>query len=180
MDDISRRSAKDTDSFKGIGVIDMEPAIGNAKQSLTLDDLTVGQTFQSRSHSLDADQIKSFAGQFDPQPFHLSEELATNSLFGGLAASGWHTAALTMRMLVESLPILGGLIGAGGEISWPQPTRPGDTLNVETEVLEIRRSRSRPDRGIVTVRSTTRNQADETVQVLVSKLVVPSRSQLGE
>lgn len=153
----------------------MDQTTEDRTASLTLDDLNVGQLFRSGTHTLDASQIKSFAREFDPQPFHLDDEAAATSLFGGLAASGWHTAALTMRMLVESLPILGGLIGAGGEISWPKPTRPGDTLHVETEIIEIRPSRSRPDRGMVTVRSVTRNQTGETVQILVSRLVVPRR-----
>ena len=143
---------------------------------LYLDDLEVGRKFLSRSHALDEEQIQAFAEQFDPQPFHLDEEAAKDSLFAGLAASGWHTAAITMRLLVTSgLPIAGGLIGAGGEISWPRPTRPGDVLTVESEIVEIRPSRSRPDRGMATVRSETRNQAGEIVQTLVSKMVVPRR-----
>ena len=136
---------------------------------LTLDDLAVGQTFHSDTYKLEAEQIKAFASEFDPQTFHLDSEAAEKTFFGGLAASGWHTAALTMRLLVASMPIL------GGEITWPRPTRPGDTLHVETEVLEIKPSRSRPDRGMVTVRSTTRNQDGQSVQILVSKLVVPRR-----
>jgi acyl dehydratase len=97
-------------------------------------------------------------------------------LFSGLVASGWHTAAITMRLLVEGgLPLAGGTIGAGGELSWPNPTRPGDTLQIESEVLDIRPSRSRPDRGVATVRSLTRNQRNEVVQVLTAKLIVPRR-----
>lgn len=100
------------------------------------------------------------------------------TLFGGLVASGWHTAAITMRLLVESgLPIAGGIVGAGGEISWPSPVRPGAVLHVESEILELRPSRSRPDRGVATVRSETRDQFGEVVQVLVAKLVVPTRMQ---
>ncbi len=143
---------------------------------LTLDDLSVGQKFGSGSHTLDEAQIKEFAGQFDPQAFHLDDEAAKPTLFGGLAASGWHTAAVTMKLFVGSVPILGGLIGAGAEVTWPRPTRPGDTLQVETEVLEIVPSRTRPDRGMVTVRSITKNQKGETVQILTSRLVVPRRS----
>jgi acyl dehydratase len=146
--------------------------------SLFLDDLHVGQRFRSASHTLDAEQIKRFAGEFDPQPFHLDEDTAASSLFGGLAASGWHTAALTMRLLVcGGAPIAGGIVGAGGEIAWPKPTRPGDELHVVSEVTEITPSRSRPDRGIVVLRSETRNQRDEVVQVLTAKLVVPRRPQ---
>jgi len=140
------------------------------------DDFQVGQRFGSETHALDEAQIKAFAAQFDPQPFHLDEAAAAGSLFGGLAASGWHTAAITMRLLVRSgLPVSGGIIGAGGEISWPRPTRPGDVLSVESEIVAITPSRSRPDRGMVSVRSETKNQRGEIVQVLLAKLVVPRR-----
>jgi acyl dehydratase len=145
-------------------------------QRLYLDDLAVGQRFASAGHALDEQQIRSFASQFDPQPFHLSEESAKDTLFGGLAASGWHTAALTMRLLVGSLPIAGGIVGVGGEIGWPRPTRPGDVLQVESEIVEIAPSRSRPDRGLVTLRSETRNQRGEILQNLIAKLVVPRRT----
>ncbi|MEO7399171.1 MAG: MaoC family dehydratase [Polaromonas sp.] len=141
-----------------------------------LDDLQIGDRFTSAEHVLDEAQIKAFALQFDPQPFHLDHEAAKATLFGGLAASGWHTAALTMRLLVGGgMPLAGGIVGAGGEISWPKPTRPGDVLHVESEVLGITPSRSRPDRGMALVRSETRNQHGDVVQLLVSKLVVPRR-----
>jgi acyl dehydratase len=141
------------------------------------EDLYVGQRFVSGTHRLDESQIRAFAEQFDPQPFHLDAEAAKNTLFAGLVASGWHTAAITMRLLVESgLPIAGGIIGAGGEITWPSPTRPGATLHVESEVLELRPSRSRSDRGVATIRSETRNELGETVQVIVARLVVPRRT----
>ncbi len=147
---------------------------------LYLDDLQVGQRFTSRSHALDEAQIKAFAAEFDPQPFHLDDEAAKSTLFAGLAASGWHTAAITMRLLVEGgAPIAGGVVGAGGEISWPRPTRPGDILQVESEILEVTPSRSRPDRGMVTLRSETRNQRGEVVQILTAKLVVPRRAATG-
>jgi acyl dehydratase len=143
---------------------------------LFLDDLAVGRRFSSRSHTVNADEIKAFAAQFDPQPFHLSEEAAKGTLFGGLAASGWHTAAITMRLLVESgLPLRGGIIGTEGEVSWPRPTRPGDTLTVFSEIEEITPSRSRPERGLIRVRSETRNQENEVMQVLIAKLIVPKR-----
>jgi acyl dehydratase len=145
---------------------------------LFLDDLHVGQRFASASHVVDADQIKRFAAEFDPQPFHLDEDAAANSPFAGLAASGWHTAALTMRLLLMGgAPIAGGIVGAGGEIAWPRPTRPGDALQVVSEVMEIRPSRTKPDKGIVLLRSETRNQRDEVVQVLTAKLVVPRKPQ---
>src|SRR5580700_6648409 len=144
---------------------------------LYLDDLRVGQRFASATHVIDAAQIKTFARQFDPQPFHLDEEAAKSSLFGGLVASGWHTAAISMRLQVESgLPIAGGMIGIGGEMSWPLPTRPGDVLRVVSEIKEVTPSRSRPDRGVVRVYSETRNQRDEVVQILDAKLFVPRRT----
>jgi len=140
---------------------------------LYLEDFTVGQRFTSTTRTLDAAQIKAFAAQFDPQPFHLSEAEAEKSFFGGLAASGWHTAAVTMSLLVKSgMPIAGGLIGAGGEIAWPRPVRPGDTLTVESEVLAVTPSRSRPDRGMIFLRSETRNQKGEVVQTLTSRMLV--------
>lgn len=148
----------------------------DAQALLYLDDLEVGQRFTRGARRVDPDEIKAFARDFDPQPFHLDETTAENTFFGGLVASGWHTAAMTMRLLVDGgVPIAGGLIGAGGEIAWPQATRPGDVLSVESEVLDVTPSRSRPDRGLVTVRSETKNQRDEVVQRFTMKLVVPRR-----
>lgn len=147
-----------------------------ADDRLYLDDLQVGQRFISRTHALDEAQIVAFAREFDPQPFHLDDDAAKATLFAGLAASGWHTAAISMRLLVESgAPIAGGIIGGGGELAWPRPTRPGDILHVETEILEVTPSRSRPERGMVTVRNETRNQRGEVVQSFTVKLVVPRR-----
>jgi acyl dehydratase len=142
-----------------------------------LDDFAVGQTFGSGRMRIDEDRIKSFAAEFDPQPFHLDAEAARKSLFGGLAASGWHTAALTMRLLVESeIKPVGGIVGAGfDELRWPRPVRPGDELRVESEVLEVRPSKSRPEQGIIKVRTTTLNQNGEAVQIFVGNLVVPRR-----
>jgi acyl dehydratase len=143
---------------------------------LYLDDLRVGQRFVSQSRIIEAAEIKRFAVEFDPQPFHLDEEAAENSPFGGLVASGWHTAAITMRLLVDGgAPIAGGIVGVGGELTWLKPTRPGDVLQIHSEVAEIRLSQSRPDRGVVTIRSETRNQRNETVQVFVARLLVPRR-----
>jgi len=145
-----------------------------------LDDLAVGHRFSSGSHTIDADEIVAFARQYDPQPFHLDDAAARDTLFGGLAASGWHTAAIAMRLQVDSgLPLAGGIIGASGELAWPSPTRPGDILRVESEVLDIKPSRSRPDRGMVTVKMETRNQRDETVFALTVRLVVPRRDPVG-
>jgi acyl dehydratase len=144
---------------------------------LYLEDLHVGQRFKSATHALDEAQIKTFAAQFDPQPFHLDAASAKGTLFAGLAASGWHTAAITMRLLVDGgAPIAGGVIGAGAEIAWPKPTRPGDILQVESEILEVTPSRSRADRGTVIMRSETFNQRGEVVQTLTAKLVVPRRT----
>jgi acyl dehydratase len=142
-----------------------------------LDDLQPGDRFVSGEHPLDEAQILAFAKQFDPQPFHLDHEAAKATLFGGLAASGWHTAAVTMRLLVGGgLPLAGGIIGAGGEISWPKPTRPGDVLHVETEVVSVTPSASRPDRGRVVVRSQTLNQHGDVLQQSTYKLVVPRKA----
>jgi acyl dehydratase len=153
-----------------------QPYAANGDRPLYFEDLEVGQCFSSRSYALDEAQITAFARQFDPQPFHLDEELAKNSLFGELVASGWHTAAITMRLLAEGgLPLASGVIGAGGQITWPRPTKPGDVLTVTSVIEEITPSRSRPDRGIVKVRSETRNQRGEIAQVLLSRLVVLRR-----
>ena len=145
--------------------------------ALYFEDLAVGQIYRSGQRRVEEDRIKSFAAEFDPQPFHLDETAARDMFFGGLVASGWHTAALTMRLLVDSeLKVAGGLIGAGmDELRWPRPVRPGDALRLESEVMALRPSRSRSDIGLATVRTTTFNQNDEAVQVLVSNLVVPRR-----
>jgi acyl dehydratase len=154
----------------------VEPNTQGTARGLYLDDLHVGRRFTSRTHVVDEAQIKAFARQFDPQPFHLDDEAAKGTILAGLAASGWHTAAITMRLLVESgLPLAGGIIGVGGEVAWPKPTRPGDTLRVESEVVAITPSRSRPDRGMATVHSVTHNQNNEVVQELTAKLIVPRK-----
>ena len=139
---------------------------------LYLEDLHVGQRFISESRKIDAEQIKSFAREFDPQPFHLSEKGAEGTLFGSLAASGWHTAALTMRLLVESVPLADGLIGAELQLGWPRPTRPDMALRVSSEILDIKPSRSRPNMAIVTMRSETRDQDGEMLQHLTVKMPV--------
>jgi acyl dehydratase len=133
---------------------------------LYLEDLLPGQRFESRAHTVDAEQIKRFAREFDPQPFHLDDQAAKDSFFGSLAASGWHTAAITMRLLIESVPIAGGLIGAKTEITWPRPTWPGSTLRVFSEIQSVTPSRSKPDRGIIVMYSETRAQDDAVVQTL--------------
>ena len=141
-----------------------------------LEDLAVGQTFTNGPVEMTAADIKAFAGQFDPQAFHLEEAAAEASLFGRLAASGWHTAALCMRLMVTGGPALGwGFIGAGAEVTWPRPTYVGDVLTLHAEVIEITPSRSKPDRGIARVRMQMKNQRDEVVQDLVARVLVPRR-----
>jgi acyl dehydratase len=153
--------------------VDSRPA------SLYLDDLVPGQIYEPRGESepITAEAIKAYAAQFDPQPFHLDEAAAADTLFGGLAGSGWHTASLTMRLLLQyGLPLAGGIVGAGvEELRWPRPLRPGDRLRVRSEVLEVRPSRSRPEQGLAKIRTTTLNQNDEPVQVFTGNLVVPRR-----
>ena len=140
------------------------------------EDLAVGQKFGSPTLSIDAAAITAFAAAFDPQPFHLDEEAARRTMFAGIAASGWHTAALTMRLCVASdFRPAGGIVGIGGELSWLKPVRPGDTLRALVEVIETRRSRSRPGQGIVKVRITTLNQHEEPVQTFTPTLFVDRR-----
>ena len=143
-----------------------------------LEDIAVGTTFRSGSLRIDGDEIKRFAADFDPQPFHLDEEAARETIFGGLAASGWHTAAVTMKLLVGSeFTPAGGIIGAGfDELRWPRPVRPGDELHVEGEVLETRPSKSNPRQGLIKVRTATMNQRGEVVQLSVGNLVVQRRT----
>lgn len=143
-----------------------------------LEDFAVGQKYGSGRLRIEAARIKSFAAEFDPQPFHTDEAAARDTFFGGLAASGWHTAAATMRLLVEGeLKPAGGIVGAGfDEFRWPRPVRPDDELHLESEVLEVRPSKSRPDQGLIKVRTTTFNQNGEPVLILVGNLVVPRRS----
>lgn len=142
------------------------------EQRLCLEALHVGQRFVSATHLMDEARMKSFAAEFDPQPFHLDDAAARQGFFHGLAASGWHTAAAAMRLFVESVPIANGIIGLGGEVEWKRPVRPGDTLRVESEVIEIRPSRSKPNQAVVKMKSTTLNQHDEPVQTLIAKLLV--------
>jgi acyl dehydratase len=142
-----------------------------------LEDFAVGQTFGSRRLRVDKEQIKAFAAEFDPQPFHLDEDVARDTIFRGLAASGWHTAALTMQLLVESgINLAGGIVAAGVvELRWPLPVRPGDELRLESEVLEVRRSQSRPNRGMIKMQTKTLNQNGETVLVFVANLITLRR-----
>ena len=143
-----------------------------------LEDLAAGVMFTSGSVRIDKDEIMTFAAAFDPLPFHLDEEAARDTIFGGLAASGWHTAAVTMKLMVESdFKPAGGIVGAGfDELRWPRPVRPGDELHVEGEVLETRPSKSNPRQGLVKVRTATMNQRGEVVQLSVGNLVVQRRT----
>src|ERR687891_1037663 len=138
-----------------------------------LEDFAPGQVYGGASRArVDPERVKTFAAEFDPQPFHLDENAAAASLFKGLAASGWHTAAITMRLLVESeLKPAGGIVGAGfDEFRWPRPVRPGDELRLESEVLDVRPSKSRPEQGLIKVRTTTLNQNGDAVQILIANL----------
>ena len=146
------------------------------EQGLYLEDLHVGQRFTSGTYRMDEERIKAFAAEFDPQPFHLDETAALGTVFGGLSASGWHTAAVAMRLMVTGgLPLGNGIIGLGGELAWPKPTRPGDTLRVESEILEILPSRSKPNQAVVRVKSTMLNQDGEPVYVFAPKILVFKR-----
>ena len=143
---------------------------------LFLDDLAVGAEFHSGEYAVEAQEIREFAQNFDPQPFHLDEDVARKTVFEGLVASGWHTAAITMRSLVHNVPLAGGIIGGGGEVTWPRPTRPGDVLNVVSTIVNISPSKSKPDRGIVTIQNDTLNQRNELCQRLIAKRLVFRRS----
>ena len=143
-----------------------------------LEDFSPGMTFRSGTARVGADEIRRFAAEFDPQPFHLDDEAARATMFQGLAASGWHTAAVTMKLLVGSdFKPAAGIIGVGfDELRWPKPVRPGDELHVEGEILETRASRSNPRQGLIKVKTSTINQHGEAVQISVGNLVVPRRS----
>jgi len=144
---------------------------------LYFEDIAAGQTYRSPELRIDAAAITEFAARFDPQPFHLDDAAARDSLFEGLAASGWHTAALTMKLCLSSdFQPAGGIIGVGGELLWPRAVRPGDALHVEIEVLETRTSRSRPHQGVVKIRITTLNQQGDPVQTFTPTLFVDRRS----
>jgi acyl dehydratase len=143
-----------------------------------LEDMSVGQRFTAGPTSVTAEAIKAFAGEFDPQPFHLDEDAAAaHPIFGGLAASGWHTAAMAMKLTVQAMGHFGwGVVGGGGDLQWVRPVRPGDTLRLVAEVQEIAPSKSKPDRGSVLVRNAVLNQKDEEVQVFTVRLLVPRRT----
>lgn len=143
-----------------------------------LDDFVVGARYEAGPITVDKDEVIAFAKRYDPQPFHTDPEAAKTTLFAGLAASGWMTGSLTMRMLIESGNIpTGGLIAREVEkIEWPRPTRPGDTLRAVSEVIEVIPSKTKPDRGMLRMRTTTTNQNGEVVQTMTALLVVPRRA----
>lgn len=141
------------------------------------EDMVPGRVFHSASlPPLTAEAILDFARQFDPQPQHLGEAEAAQSNLGVFCASGWHTAGLTMRLLAETLPVKGGGMGAGVEVTWPRPVVVGDVLRMESEILEARESKSRPDKGVVTFRTTTFNQRGEPVQYCTHTALYPRRN----
>jgi acyl dehydratase len=148
------------------------------REPLYLEDLQPGQQFVTKTLTVSEADIMRFAREYDPQPFHLDHEAARRTVFAGLSGSGWHTAALSMRLLVDSgPPLAAGILGVGGEISWTTPMRPGDTLQVHSVIVEVTPSRSKPDRGIVTIRNETRNQRGEVVQTFTARVVVPRRAE---
>jgi acyl dehydratase len=142
-----------------------------------LEDFHVGDRLRSTDYTVSEAEMVEYARRYDPQPFHTDPVSAKHTAFRGLVASGWFTAAITMRLMAQSeVRIAGGMIGMGvEELRWPRPIRPGDTLHLETEVIEVRPSRSHPDHGIVRVRNATVNQAGESVQTMVTALWVPRR-----
>ncbi len=141
------------------------------------DDLTQGDRFKSATYEVTEEQIISFAREFDPQPFHLDSAVARQTMFKGLIASGWHTAAITMRLFVQRLNFAEGAIGLGvDELRWPNAVRPGDALQVETEIVDLRVSRSKPSHGIVGLRNVTVNQRGEIVQTMSASALVLRRS----
>jgi len=141
------------------------------------DDLKVGDRFKSEPVKVTEKQVIEFAHSFDPQMFHLNRKRAERTLFKGLVASGWHTAAVTMRLFVQRLNFAEGAIGLGvDELRWPDAVRPGDVLTVETEILHRRRSRSKPGYGIIRLRNVTTNQRGEIVQTMLGSAMVPRRA----
>jgi acyl dehydratase len=153
--------------------------MGTGGRTYYFEDLAMGQRFRSGTHAVDAAQIKAFAREFDPQPFHLDEQAAQATIFRGLAASGWHTMAITMRLMVTGpFRPVNGVLGVGvEELRWPKPVRPGDVLSVESEVVELRPSMSRTDYGVVKVRHTTSNREGDAVLVVTSILLVERRGE---
>jgi acyl dehydratase len=146
------------------------------------EDIAVGARAGFGAYPVTREEVVAFAEKFDPQPFHLSDEEAARTHFGRLSASGWHTAAMTMAMLVENLKAdrQAGLGSPGiDQLRWLKPVYPGDTLRCETEVLEKRRSASRPEMGIFKSRLTVFNQNDEPVMSMISNGLIATRDPTG-
>jgi acyl dehydratase len=142
------------------------------RMPLWLEDIEVGSRYRTADHEITSAEIVEFASRFDPQPFHLGEDGAAGTIFGSLAASGWHTAAITMRLLVTSgIPIATGIIGTSIELAWPTPTRPGDVVHVDLTVTEVVPSRSKPERGFVTCTYETVNHRGEVRQRTTARLL---------
>ena len=145
--------------------------------SRAFEDFPVGTRLISSTHRVTADAIMEFARAFDPQIFHLDPKSAQQTLFGGLASSGWHTAAVSMRLFVDTMEVAGGIIGMGvDELKWPNAVRPGDELSLEIEILEARRSKSRSGYGIIRILNVTKNQRGEVVQSFMANAMLPARS----
>lgn len=144
--------------------------------SRAFEDFPVGTRLVSTSCPVTAEEIVDFARKFDPQVFHLDPRLAEKTLLGGLAASGWHTAAVSMRLFIDAMNVSGGIVGLGvDELKWPNAVRPGDNLRVEVEVLAARRSKSRPGYGIIRIHNVTKNQRDEVVQSFMANAMLAAR-----
>ena len=140
------------------------------------DDFKRGDRFQSQPLEVTEKQIIEFARAFDPQTFHLDPQKAERTIFKGLIASGWHTAAITMGLLVRTLNFAEGAIGLGvNELCWPNPVRPRDVLRVETEIVDLRKSKSKPNHGIIRLRNVTTNQRGEIVQTMFASAMVPRK-----
>src|SRR5579864_2295883 len=146
-------------------------------QQRYFEDLKVGDRFESQAYSVSEEQIVAFAREFDPQPFHIDRDVAATTMFGGIFASGWHTAAIMMRLFVQTLNFAEGAIGLGvDELRWPNAVKPGDVLQVETEILDVRESRSKPTQGIIRIRNVTTNHRGEVVQTMFASALVPRRT----
>jgi acyl dehydratase len=145
------------------------------------DDLKVGDRFKSEPLPVREKEVIEFAHKFDPQMFHLDRKSAERTIFKGLIASGWHTAAMTMRLFVRTLNFTEGAIGLGvDELRWPKAVRPGDVLTVETEIVDLRPSRSKPNYGIIRLRNVTTNQRGEIVQTMLASAMVPRRARAAD
>ena len=150
---------------------------GLAMKQRYFEDLKAGDRFNSGTYTVTEEQIVSFAREFDPQPFHLDAAVARQTMFEGIIGSGWHTAAITMRLFVQTLNFAEGAIGLGvDELRWPNAIRPGDGLQVETEIVDLRVSRSKPSHGVVRLRNVTTNQRNEIVQTMAASALVLRRS----